>query len=56
MLRTEEAIEFLLSIIADEPRGSAQDAVAALEMYRSEEKLWKRVVSLIDSRSDIDSV
>jgi len=54
MLRHEKPIDFLLSLIADASQGIAQDAIAAMEMYQCDEKIWGRVQKIADSRDDID--
>jgi HEAT repeat protein len=54
MLRDEIANDFLFSLITDESSGIAQDAIAALEMYRDDEQIWGRVLEIADSRDDID--
>jgi HEAT repeat protein len=54
MLRYEEAIDFLLSLVADASPGIAQDAIAALEMYQEDGQIWGRVQEIADSRDDID--
>lgn len=54
MLRYEEAIDFLLSLIADASQGITLDAIAAMEMYQDEEQIWGRVKENVDARGDID--
>ncbi|OGO20995.1 MAG: hypothetical protein A2Z14_12565 [Chloroflexi bacterium RBG_16_48_8] len=54
MLRYEEAIDFLLSLIADASQGIARDAVAALELYQDDTQIWGQVWEMIDARDDID--
>jgi HEAT repeat protein len=53
MLRDEEAIEFLLTILAEEPQSTAEDALFALEMYRDERAIWNRVEKITSTRKDI---
>ena len=54
MLRYEEAIDFLLSLVADESQGIAQDAIEALEMFQEDVQIWGRVQEIAESRDDID--
>lgn len=54
MLRHEQAIEFLLSLVADGAPSGGRDALAALEMYRHDEELWQRVRRLVDERGDVE--
>jgi HEAT repeat protein len=53
MLRNQEPIDFLLSILADEPASTAQDALFALEMYRDDRSVWNRVETIAAKRMDI---
>jgi HEAT repeat protein len=53
MLRDQEAIDFLLFILADEPASIAQDALFALEMYRDDRSVWNRVETIAAKRRDI---
>ncbi len=43
MLRREEAIEFLLGLVAEAPGFTARDAIAALAVYRHDEALCERL-------------
>jgi HEAT repeat protein len=54
MLRTEEAISFLLTLVEEAAPTDAKEAIAALEMYRHDDQLWRRVVRLASSRQDVD--
>lgn len=54
MLRHKEAIDFLLSLVADASPTHARDALTALEMYQRDEQLWRRIQQLVDARDDID--
>ena len=54
MLRHGQAIEFLLSLVADGTPAGAREALAALEMYRHDEELWRRVRRLADERDDVE--
>jgi hypothetical protein len=53
-LRHERAIEFLLSLVADGTPTGAREALAALEMYRHDRDLWRRVRRLVDERDDVE--
>lgn len=52
MLRHDQAIDFLLSLIANGCRPDAQDALLALQMYQQEPALWGRVQQTIAKRED----
>jgi HEAT repeat protein len=54
MLRHEEAIGELLSLVAGGARPDARDAIAALATYRHDEALRARVASAIEARTDLD--
>ena len=54
MLRHEQAMDFLLSLVADAAPAHAHDAIAALEMYRRDQELWGRVERLVAAREDVD--
>nr|WP_322710887.1 HEAT repeat domain-containing protein [Nostoc sp. ChiSLP03a]MDZ8212029.1 hypothetical protein [Nostoc sp. ChiSLP03a] len=43
MLRQDKAIDFLISLVAQEKDIDAKDAIAALAIYREDCKLWQRV-------------
>lgn len=53
MLRHEQAIDFLLSLVAEGSPAIARGAIAALEMYRQDGHLWRRVEQLVRARDDI---
>jgi len=53
MLRDEEAIEFLLTVLAEESQSTAEDALFALEMYRDDRAIWNRVEKIAATRNDI---
>jgi hypothetical protein len=53
MLRQDEALEFLLSMIEEEKLSEAKDAVAALELYRQDSILWGRISGAIEKREDL---
>jgi HEAT repeat protein len=51
MLRTEQAMDFLLSLIQDGSDADAKCAIAALELYQQDEALWERVRSVVATRN-----
>jgi HEAT repeat protein len=53
MLRQDEALEFLLSMIEEGKLSEAKDAVAALELYRLDSILWPRISGAIEKREDL---
>jgi HEAT repeat protein len=53
MLRHETAIDFLLSLVAEASAANAKDALNALDMYRRDRALWRRVRELVDKREDL---
>ena len=53
MLRHEEAIGFLLSLVAEAPGPDARDAIAALGTYRHDEALRARVATAMEARTDV---
>jgi HEAT repeat protein len=52
MLRTEKAIEFLLSLIQNGSDVDAKHAIAALELYLQDKTLWERMRSALEIRGD----
>lgn len=50
MLRTDEAFQFLLGLVADGSDQTAQEAIQALEIYRQDYDLWQRVCEVRDNR------
>jgi hypothetical protein len=52
MLRHDEALEFLLSLLADGKISDAKDAIAALGLYRQDDRLWQRVCQLVEERAN----
>ncbi len=52
MLRHDEALEFLLSLLADGKISDAKDAIAALGLYRQDDRLWRRVCQLVEERAN----
>jgi HEAT repeat protein len=53
LLRLEEAVEFMLSVVADERARGAALAVKALKIYRSDEKVRQRVEAIAKERDDM---
>jgi HEAT repeat protein len=51
-LRQDEAIQFLLSLIATGHLADARDALQALNLYRQDTALWNRVCSTVEHRQD----
>ncbi|NJO42091.1 MAG: hypothetical protein HC865_16040 [Cyanobacteria bacterium RU_5_0] len=49
MLRREEAIEFLLLLIAEGKIANAKAAIKALSIYQHDERLWSRVCQFMGS-------
>jgi len=54
MLRHDDAIGFLESVVADACGPDARDALAALGAYRYDEALRGRVASAVERRTDVD--
>ena len=54
MLRSDEAIEWLLARIAGEPGPIARQAVEAFGIHRTDERLVARVRDCVDARQDVD--
>lgn len=54
MLRHDEALEFLLSLVAEGKLSEAKDAVVALEIYRQDSILWERVCQHFNQREDLN--
>ncbi|UBF23713.1 HEAT repeat domain-containing protein [Kovacikia minuta CCNUW1] len=52
MLRHEEALNFLLSVLAAGSIADARAAIAALNLYRQDSSLWQRVYQTIEDRGD----
>lgn len=50
MLRTDEAFQFLLALVADGSDQTAQEAIQALEIYRQDYDLWQRICQVRDNR------
>jgi hypothetical protein len=54
MLRHDEALEFLLSLVAEGKISQAEDAIAAHSIYRQDHRLWQRVCQLVEERGNAD--
>jgi HEAT repeat protein len=52
MLRHDDAIDFLLSLIADGRLEDSKTALSALGIYRSDAALWQRVSEAVDLRDE----
>ncbi|PSB26694.1 HEAT repeat domain-containing protein [Stenomitos frigidus] len=52
MLRQDEPLNFLLSLIAEGRSPDAKDAIAALSLYQKDEVLWQRVRQTTEQRPD----
>lgn len=52
MLRTDDAFQFLLNLVAEGSDNTAQEAIKALEIYRQDHDLWQRVCEVRDSRRE----
>ncbi len=52
MLRQDEPLDFLLSLITDGRIPDAKEAIAALSIYRQDQDLWQRVSEAIGQRGD----
>ena len=56
MLRTEAALAFLMTLIAKGRLLDAQNAIAALQIYRQDPVLWQRVQSAAAQRENTNSL
>jgi hypothetical protein len=52
MLRSDESIEFLLSLIKKGRALDAKDAIAALRLYQQDKGLWERVEAAVVQRGE----
>jgi hypothetical protein len=52
MVRSDEAIEFLLALLAECSPATAKDVLAALALFRDNEKVRSRVESVVASRKE----
>ena len=53
LLRHEPATEFLIALVAEAPFQQAADSLNALDMYRYDERLWRRVEQTVARRGDV---
>jgi HEAT repeat protein len=53
MLRHDEALAFLIRLVAEGKLSEAKDAVDALELYRQDRNLWQRITGAIEKREDL---
>jgi hypothetical protein len=54
MMRSDEAIAWLLARVAEEPGPTARDAVAAFEIHRNDARLVERLRQAVEARGDVD--
>lgn len=52
MLRTDDAFQFLLTLVSEGSDNTAQEAIQALEIYRQDYDLWQRVCKVRDQRHE----
>ncbi|MBW4696019.1 MAG: hypothetical protein KME27_30250 [Lyngbya sp. HA4199-MV5] len=52
MLRQDEPLEFLFSLLANGATQDTKDAIAALSLYQQEDVLWTRVCQTTEQRTD----
>ena len=55
MLRYNEPLDFLLSLIAEGSTQDAKDAIAALSLYQQDEVLWQRVRQAVEQRPNSEA-
>jgi hypothetical protein len=53
MLRNDQALEYLLSVVVDGNRSAAESALTALGIYRDDERVWSRVQEAAETRNDL---
>ena len=53
MIRHDQALEFLLSLIAEGNNRDAKGAIQALSIYREDNTLWQRVHQTTEQRGDV---
>lgn len=53
MLRDDEATEFLIQVLETGSSYEARDALAALQVYRDDSRLWRRVEKRVAARDDL---
>jgi hypothetical protein len=52
LLRYEEALAFLESLIVEGPQAHAVDALEALNLYREDQRIWRRVQKAVETRGE----
>ncbi len=52
MLRNDEALAFLLSLVVEGRESDAKDAIIALRIYQQDKKLWERILAAVETRGD----
>ena len=52
LLRQEQAMAFLETLIIEGPKVHAQDALEALNIYRGEQRIWQRVEKAMHTRDE----
>jgi hypothetical protein len=53
MLRRDEAIQWLLQLLAEAPKPDAAGALEALGLYQNDPTLWAQVRATLDQRPDL---
>lgn len=54
MLRSDEAIDFLLSLLAEAAQADVKDTLAALAPYQQDTGLWQRIADVLEQRQMVD--
>ena len=54
MLRSDDAIEYLLELVSSEPGPAAREAIGAFELYRGDAAMAERVREVVLAREDVD--
>jgi HEAT repeat protein len=52
MLRNDEALEFLLSLVVEGRDSDAKNAIIALRIYQQDKTLWERILAAVETRGD----
>jgi hypothetical protein len=52
MLRTEEALAFLLTIVLEGRISDAKNAIDALKIYQQDKLLWERILRVVEDRGE----
>lgn len=52
MMRDDEALAFVISVVASGRSMDAKDAIAALSIYQQDDELWQRVRHCVEQRQD----